>query len=200
MWGTALAPIYQLHESGEAIEVYADETRPLLQGARLTAWELSQAGVPVTVLTDSMSGSLLRTGEIGAVIVGADRIAANGDVANKIGTYPLAVLAQYHNVPFYVAAPSSTFDLSLVSGDHIPIEQRDRDEVACPYGTIVVPELARVINPAFDVTPAALVTAIITERGVVEQPNRDKLAKHLSCSLTLGASKAATNNRSLRGQ
>ena len=179
-WGTALAPIYHLHEAGEAIQVYADETRPLLQGGRLTAWELSQAGVDVTVLTDSMSGSLMQAGEVGAVIVGADRIAANGDVANKIGTYPLAVLAKYHDIPFYVAAPSSTFDLELESGDLIPIEQRGRDEVASPYGAKVVPDAANVINPAFDSTPAKLVTAIITERGVVLSPNKEKLAKHLA--------------------
>ena len=179
-WGTALAPIYHLHEAGESIKVYADETRPLLQGGRLTAWELSQAGVDVTVCTDSMSGSLMQAGEVGAVIVGADRIAANGDVANKIGTYPLAVLANYHNIPFYVAAPSSTFDLELESGDLIPIEQRGRDEVASPYGTTVVPDAANVINPAFDSTPAKLVTAIITERGVVLSPNKEKLAKHLA--------------------
>lgn len=179
-WGTALAPIYHLHQEKKPIEVYADETRPLLQGARLTAWELSQAGVPVTVCTDSMAGSLLRTGKIGAVIVGADRIAANGDVANKIGTYPLAVLAKYHDIPFYVAAPSSTFDLSLESGNSIPIEERKREEVANPHGTTIVPPGAEVINPAFDVTPAELVTAIITERGVVHQPNRSKLAEHLA--------------------
>ena len=178
-WGTALAPIYHLHKEGETLHVYADETRPLLQGGRLTAWELSQAGVPVTVLTDSMAGSLLRTGKIGAVIVGADRIAANGDAANKIGTYPLAVLAKYHNVPFYVAAPSSTFDMSLESGDRIEIEERGRDEIACPHGTTVVPAAANVMNPAFDVTPADLITAIITERGVVESPTSEKLAKHL---------------------
>jgi methylthioribose-1-phosphate isomerase len=180
MWGTALAPIYHLHECGHPIEVYADETRPLLQGARLTAWELSQAGIPVTVLTDSMAGSLLRSGKIDAVIVGADRIAANGDVANKIGTYPLAVLAEYHGIPFYVAAPSSTFDLSLPEGDAIPIEQRDRDEVARPQGVCVVPPGANVINPAFDVTPAGLIGAIITERGVIEAPNRRLLAQHLA--------------------
>ena len=179
-WGTALAPIYHLHEAGESIKVYADETRPLLQGGRLTAWELSQAGVDVTVCTDSMSGSLMQAGEVGAVIVGADRIAANGDVANKIGTYPLAVLANYHNIPFYVAAPSSTFDLELESGDLIPIEQRGRDEVPSPYGTTVVPDAANVINPAFDSTPAKLVTAIITERGVVLSPDKEKLAKHLA--------------------
>ena len=178
VWGTALAPIYFLHKSGEPIEVFADETRPLLQGARLTAWELSQAGVPVTVLTDSMSGSLMRAGRIDAVIVGADRIAANGDVANKIGTYPLSVLARFHEVPFYVAAPSSTFDMELDSGDQIPIEQRHRDEVANPHGVNVVPAAADVMNPAFDVTPAQLVTAIITEKGVVASPDRDRLARH----------------------
>ncbi|TWT80705.1 Methylthioribose-1-phosphate isomerase [Planctomycetes bacterium CA13] len=180
VWGTALAPIYHLYESGHTLKVFADETRPLLQGARLTAWELSQAGIPVTVLTDSMSGSLLRTGNVDAVIVGADRIAANGDVANKIGTYPLAILARYHNVPFYVAAPSSTFDPNLASGDLIPIEQRSRSEVAEPYGVTLVPPSADVMNPAFDVTPAELVSAIVTERGVVEQPNHEKLAKHFA--------------------
>lgn len=179
MWGTALAPIYHLHQAGHSVEVFADETRPLWQGARLTAWELSQAGVPVTVLTDSMAGSLLRTGTIDAVIVGADRIAANGDAANKIGTYPLAVLAKYHNVPFFVAAPSSTFDLELASGDLIPIEQRDRDEIANPHGTLLVPPAAAVMNPAFDVTPAELITAIITEHGVIESPDRKKVAQRL---------------------
>lgn len=180
MWGTALAPIYHVHQQGRAIEVFADETRPLLQGARLTAWELTQAGVPVTVLTDSMAGSLLRTRTIDAVIVGADRIAANGDVANKIGTYPLAVLARYHGVPFYVAAPSSTFDLELASGDGIPIEERGREEIASPHGVCVVPDAAAVMNPAFDVTPAELVDAVITERGVVIRPDRAKLASHLA--------------------
>lgn len=178
MWGTALAPIYHLHQLGKPIEVFADETRPLWQGARLTAWELVQAGVKVTVLTDSMAGSLLKTGTIDAVIVGADRIAANGDAANKIGTYPLAVLAKYHQVPFYVAAPSSTFDPQLASGDLIPIEQRDRDEVANPHGTLLVPEQAEVMNPAFDVTPADLIAAIITERGVIESPDSKKVADH----------------------
>ena len=179
-WGTALAPLYHLHEQGESIEVFADETRPLLQGGRLTAWELSQADISVTVLTDSMAGGLLRSGKIGAVIVGADRIAANGDAANKIGTYPLAVLARHHGVPFYVAAPSSTFDLKLASGDLIPIEERSRDEIACPHGVKIVPDAAKVMNPAFDVTPAELIDAIITERGVVEQPNQEKLASHLA--------------------
>lgn len=179
MWGTALAPIYHLHAAGKTLEVFADETRPLLQGARLTAWELAQAGVPVTVLTDSMAGSLMRTGRIDAVIVGADRIAANGDTANKIGTYSLAVLAHYHGIPFYVAAPSSTFDRNLDNGDTIPIEQRDRSEVAQPQGTLTVPETAGVMNPAFDVTPAELITAIITERGVVQRPGRTALREHL---------------------
>lgn len=180
MWGTALAPIYHLHAAGHPIEVYADETRPLLQGARLTAWELTQAGVPVTVLTDSMAGSLMKQGKVDAVIVGADRIAANGDVANKIGTYPLAILANYHHIPFYVAAPTSTFDLTLSCGDDIPIEQRDPDEVASPHGTQIVPVEANVINPAFDSTPAQLVSAIITERGVIRHPDKESLAEHLA--------------------
>ena len=170
MWGTALAPIYHLHQEGHRIEVFADETRPLLQGARLTAWELARAGVPVTVLTDSMAGGLLRDGIVDAVIVGADRIASNGDVANKIGTYPLAVLAHYHGVPFYVAAPSNTFDWSIERGDQIPIEQRAREEISMAAGRLVVPDQAAVINPAFDVTPAKLVSAIITERGILRHP------------------------------
>ena len=179
-WGTALAPFYHLHQEGKSPHVFADETRPLLQGGRLTAWELSQAGVDVTVITDSMAGSLMRLGRIDAVIVGADRITARGDVANKIGTYPVAVLAKHHNLPFYVAAPSSTFDLELDSGDDIPIEQRDRAEVAQPYGVTTVPDAANVLNPAFDVTPAELVTAIITEHGVVERPNKALLEQHLA--------------------
>ncbi|MCS7470113.1 S-methyl-5-thioribose-1-phosphate isomerase [Stieleria sp. ICT_E10.1] len=179
-WGTALAPIYHLHQSGNAPKVIADETRPLLQGGRLTAWELSQAGVDVTVITDSMSGSLMRQGVIQAVIVGADRITARGDVANKIGTYPVAVLARHHGLPFYVAAPTNTFDLALDCGDDIPIEQRSRDEVAAPHGVGIVPDAAGVLNPAFDVTPAELVTAIITERGVIQQPTSDAIARHFS--------------------
>lgn len=179
-WGTALAPFYHLHQEGKSPHVFADETRPLLQGGRLTAWELSQAGIDVTVITDSMAGSLMRLGKIDAVIVGADRITACGDVANKIGTYPVAVLARHHNLPFYVAAPSSTFDMQLDSGDDIPIEQRDRAEVAEPYGVTIVPEAANVLNPAFDVTPAELVTAIITEHGVVERPTKALLEQHLA--------------------
>lgn len=179
-WGTALAPIYHLHRSGVAIEVFADETRPLMQGARLTAWELAKSGIPVTVLTDSMAGSLMQSGRVDAVIVGADRIAANGDAANKIGTYPLAVLAKYHQIPFYVAAPSSTFDFSLPSGDAIPIEQRGRDEVARPGGVLTVPHDAAVMNPAFDVTPAELITAIVTERGNIHSPNLQNIAEMLN--------------------
>jgi len=179
-WGTALAPLYHLRESGHTVEVFADETRPLLQGARLTAWELSQAGIPVTVITDSMAGSLMRARRVDAVIVGADRVAANGDVANKIGTYPLAILARYHSIPFYVAIPTSTFDASLAHGGLIPIEERDREEVARPFGQATVPESAAVINPAFDVTPAELVTAIITDRGVVSEPNAERMAEHFA--------------------
>lgn len=178
MWGTALAPIYQLHQQGTTLEVYADETRPLLQGARLTAWELNQAGIPVTVLTDSMAGSLMRAQRVDAVIVGADRIAANGDVANKIGTYPLAVLARHHQIPFYVAIPSSSFDPDVAHGDLIPIEERGRSEVAGLPGALTVPDGAAVINPAFDITPAELVTAIITERGVVHRPSAENLQAH----------------------
>ncbi len=181
-YGTALAPIYYLHEQGHSLAVYADETRPLLQGARLTAWELSQAGVNVTVCTDSMAGGLMRRGMIDAVVVGADRIAACGDVANKIGTYPLAVLARYHAIPFYVVAPTNTFDLELASGDLIPIEQRGEDEVRYASGqasgVMTVPREANVINPAFDVTPAELVSAIITERGVIEEPNAVRIQEH----------------------
>jgi methylthioribose-1-phosphate isomerase len=184
-WGTALAPIYYLQERGKRIRVYANETRPLLQGARLTAWELHQAGVPVTVCTDSMAGNLMRTGEINAVIVGADRIAANGDVANKIGTYPLAVLSRYHKIPFYVAAATNTFDLTLSSGDLIPIEQRSASEVAGSVGcgifsNRVVPDGVPVTNPAFDVTPADLVTAIITQLGVIESPSSTTIANHFA--------------------
>jgi methylthioribose-1-phosphate isomerase len=179
-WGTALAPIYCLHEQGRAPKVFADETRPLLQGARLTAWELSRAGVDVNVICDNMAGWMMKQGNISAVIVGADRIASNGDAANKIGTYGLAVLARHHGIPFYVAAPSSTFDRTLATGDLIPIEQRGRDEVARPGGQIWVPEGVAVVNPAFDVTPHDLITAIITETGVIHQPNVEMVRKHFA--------------------
>ena len=167
--GTALAPIYELRRRGSEVEVFADETRPLLQGARLTAWELHSAGIPVTIITDSMAGCVLRDQSIEAVIVGADRITACGDVANKIGTYPLAVLAKYHRIPFFVAAPYSTFDLAIRDGSQIPIEQRQPDEILLAAGW--EPSSApAVFNPAFDVTPAELITAIITDRGVIENP------------------------------
>ena len=164
--GTALAPVYTLHEAGRRVAVVADETRPLLQGSRLTAWELQRAGVPVTVIADGMAASRLRRGDITCVIVGADRIAANGDVANKIGTYGLALAARAHGVPFYVAAPSSTVDLATPDGPAIPIEERAADEVAALGGRRTAPAGVQVWNPAFDVTPAGLVTAIITDRGV----------------------------------
>ncbi|MBH0203387.1 MAG: S-methyl-5-thioribose-1-phosphate isomerase [Nitrospira sp.] len=166
-YGTALGVIRAACEQGKKINVIADETRPVLQGARLTAWELMQDHIPVTLITDNMAGSLMRQGKIHLCIVGADRIAANGDVANKIGTYSVAVLAKAHNIPFYVAAPYSTIDLKTKSGDEIPIEQRNPSEVTTIHGGHpVAPKDVAVYNPAFDVTPAELITAIITERGV----------------------------------
>ena len=168
--GTALAPIYLAAERGRHVEVFADETRPLLQGSRLTAWELARAGIPVTVLADNMAASLLRAGRIDLCIVGADRIAANGDVANKIGTYGVALAAARHGIPFYVAAPTSTFDPATASGDAIVIEQRDPREIAEGFGARTAPQGVRVHNPAFDVTPAELVTAIVSDRGLLRPP------------------------------
>lgn len=168
--GTALGVISQAWREGNISEVYADETRPLLQGARLTAYELSRQGIPVTLITDNMAAWVMKTGRVQAVIVGADRITRNGDVANKIGTYGLAILAQVHNIPFYVAAPLSTFDFDLASGEDIPIEERHPDEVFHFAGVRTAPEGIRAFNPAFDVTPARYVTAIITEAGVVRSP------------------------------
>ena len=176
--GTALAPVYLAHEQGRDIRVFADETRPLLQGSRLTAWELSQAGIPVTVLADSMAASLLRSGAVDLVIVGADRIAANGDVANKIGTYALALAAKHHGIPFYVAAPWSTVDPATATGDQIEIEQRASDEITTWRGALMAPSEAAVYNPAFDVTPAALVTAIVTDRGIERGPYDFAAARH----------------------
>jgi methylthioribose-1-phosphate isomerase len=176
-YGTALGVIRAAAESGKNIDVFADETRPFLQGARLTAWELQQDGIPTTLITDNMAGHFLHSGRIGCVVVGADRIAANGDVANKIGTYSLAVLAKENNVPFYVAAPVSTFDLTLKSGDLIPIEQRSADEVTHVFGVPVAPENIAVENPAFDVTPSRYVTAIISERGVARAPYEKSLKR-----------------------
>lgn len=176
-YGTALGVIRAAREAGKNISVYADETRPYLQGARLTAWELMEEGIPVTLITDSMAGYFMKKGIISAVIVGADRIAANGDVANKIGTYTLAVLAKENRVPFYVAAPLSTLDLSIESGDDIPIEERDEREVTHIGGVRIAPHGVKVANPAFDVTPNQYVTAIITDAGVVYPPYKQNLQK-----------------------
>jgi methylthioribose-1-phosphate isomerase len=176
-YGTALGVIRAAVGTGKKIDVFADETRPFLQGARLTAWELQQDGIPTTIITDNMAGHFLRSGRIGCVVVGADRIAANGDVANKVGTYPLAVLAKENGVPFYVAAPISTLDLTLASGDQIPIEQRPSVEVTHVFGVAVAPEGVRVENPAFDVTPHRYVTAIITERGIAQAPFTESLGR-----------------------
>lgn len=169
-YGTALAPIRTAHAAGRSIHVFVGETRPFLQGARLTAWELQRAGIPLTLITDSMAGYFMWRGEIDCVIVGADRIAANGDVANKIGTYSLAVLAKAHDIPFFVAAPSSTFDAALPDGEAIPIEQRDSCEVTTLAGIAIAPEGVHAAHPAFDVTPHELITAMITERGVLYPP------------------------------
>jgi len=178
-YGTALAPMYRAHELGRTFRVYADETRPLLQGARLTMWELGQAGIDCTLICDNMAAVVMRQGKVDLVIVGADRIAAGGDVANKIGTYGVAVLAKHHGVPFYVAAPSSTFDLSLDSGGEIPIEERGSDEVTHGFGRQTAPDGCKVYSPAFDVTPAELIAGIITERGLIEKPTRERIAKTL---------------------
>jgi len=166
--GTALSVLYVAHEKGVRFRVFADETRPLLQGARLTAWELSQAGIDVTVICDNAAGHLMRTGQVHLVITGADRIAANGDTANKIGTYGLAVLAKAHGIPFYVAAPRSTFDLSISDGAAIPIEERSAEEVSKGFGRVTVPAAVGCYNPAFDVTPGGLIRGIVTERGLLE--------------------------------
>ena len=175
-YGTALGVIRSAVESGKRIAVIADETRPFLQGARLTAWELAQDRIPVTLITDNMAGHLMKLGDIHAVVVGTDRVAANGDVANKIGTYMVAVLAHRHGIPFYVACPISTIDRDVPNGDAIPIEERDGAEVTGFRGMRWAPEGINVRNPAFDVTPAELVTALITERGVVASPDRYKIA------------------------
>ncbi|HET7752482.1 MAG TPA: S-methyl-5-thioribose-1-phosphate isomerase [Anaeromyxobacteraceae bacterium] len=175
-YGTALGLVRAAVESGNAISVFADETRPFLQGARLTAWELQRDGIPVTLLTDGMAGWLMSRGEISCIVVGADRIAANGDVANKIGTYSLAVLARHHEIPFYVAAPWSTVDLACPTGEAIPIEERGGEEVTLLDGRLIAPAGVPARYPAFDVTPAALVSAIVTERGVVRPPSADALA------------------------
>lgn len=179
-YGTALAPLYLAHEKGIDFTVYADETRPLLQGSRLTAWELAQAGIDVTIICDSVAGHLMSLGKIDFVITGADRIAANGDTANKIGTYSLASLAKPHSIPFYVAAPASTFDLSIPDGSHIPIEERRAEEVTKGFGRTTAPENVKVYSPAFDVTPANLITAIITEHRLIQPVNAETVASVIS--------------------
>jgi len=178
-YGTALGVVFAAAERGMNIAAYVDETRPLLQGARLTTWELKQAGIPVTLICDNMAAQVMKEGKISAVVVGADRIAANGDVANKVGTYGVSILAKYHGIPFYVAAPVSTFDLSLANGEDIPIEERDPDEVTRWGGRTIAPNGIDVYTPAFDVTPAENITAIITEEGVVEHPSASRIAAHI---------------------
>ena len=178
-YGTALSVIFTAYEQGKSIHVFCDETRPLMQGARLTSWELLQAGIPATLICDSMAAQVMKEGKINMVIVGADRIAANGDSANKIGTYGLSVLAHAHKIPFYVAAPSSTFDLSIEDGSGIPIEQRNPKEITEPFGKQVAPTGVSVYNPAFDVSPAHLITGIITEKSLISPVN----AKNIKNSL-----------------
>lgn len=175
-YGTALGVIRAAHEAGKNIQVYADETRPYLQGARLTAWEMVQEGIPVTLITDNMAGHAMKIGRIQKIIVGADRIAANGDTANKIGTYSLSILAKEHGIPFFIAAPISTFDFDIKTGAEIPIEERSAREVTHVFDQQIAPEGVRVFNPGFDVTPHENITAIITEYGVIMHPNADKLA------------------------
>ncbi len=177
--GTALAVMFRAHELGKRFRVYADETRPLLQGARLTTWELMRAGIETTLICDNTAAQVMREGRIDVVITGADRIAANGDAANKIGTYGVAVLAEVHGVPFYVAAPSSTFDLSLTDGGKIPIEERSADEVRRGFGVLTSPENVQCYCPAFDVTPARLIRGIITERGMIEPVSQETVSARL---------------------
>ncbi len=178
-YGTALAVMFAAAERGRHFHVFADETRPLLQGARLTAWELHQAGIPVTVICDSMAGQVMKEGRVQVVVVGADRIAANGDTANKIGTYSVALLARAHGIPFYVAAPSSTFDLTLPTGERIPIEERDPREITHGFGRQTAPEGIAVYNPAFDVTPHHLLAGIVTEKGLIQPVNEQTIRAHL---------------------
>ncbi|HET6319375.1 MAG TPA: S-methyl-5-thioribose-1-phosphate isomerase [Chloroflexota bacterium] len=186
-YGTALGVVRAAHEAGKGVHVYVDETRPFLQGARLTAWELQQLGVPMTLITDNMAGHFMSRGKVDLVVVGADRIAANGDVANKIGTYSLAVLAHANDIPFYVAAPISTIDLSLGSGAEIPIEERSAAEVVQILSERIAPEGTNAAHPAFDVTPARLVTAIITERGVLRPPYEQTLAEAVRGAVVVAA-------------
>ena len=174
-YGTALAVLFKAKEQGKRINVYADETRPLLQGARLTTWELMHAGIEVILICDNMAAHVMKLGKVQCVIVGADRIAANGDTANKVGTYGVSILAKEHGIPFYVAAPVSTFDLSIKSGNDIPIEERPPEEITNGFGKRTAPEGVKVFNPAFDVTPAKNITAIITEKGVIKNPSFENI-------------------------
>lgn len=179
-FGTALSVIYHAHQSNKKIHVWVDETRPLLQGSRLTAWELSTAEIPMTLITDSMAGFVMQQGKVDCVIVGTDRVAKNGDMANKIGTYSLAVLAKQHNIPFYVAAPLSSIDLSLEKGGDIPIEERDRTEITKFSGNKTAPDKINIYNPAFDITPANLITAYITEKGIIKPDFETHISKLFS--------------------
>jgi methylthioribose-1-phosphate isomerase len=179
-YGTALGVIRALKESGKQVEVWVNETRPFLQGARLTAWELKKEKIPATLITDNMAGYLMQEGKVDAVVVGCDRVAANGDVANKIGTYGIAVLAKRHGVPFYVAGPTSSIDVDCASGKDIPIEQRDPKEVSHIFGRALAPKGVRIFNPAFDVTSQDLISAIITEKGVIHPPYQENIRKHVS--------------------
>ncbi len=174
-YGTALSVFFTAQDNGKDLHVFVDETRPLLQGARLTAWELAQRGIRATLICDSMAAQVMREGRVQAVITGADRIAANGDAANKIGTYGVAVLANAHGIPFYIAAPRSTFDLTIADGDQIPIEQRSPEEITHGFGRQTAPDDVEVYNPAFDVTPARLIQAIITEHGIIEPVTKDQI-------------------------
>lgn len=179
-YGTALGILRSARKNGKKINVYVDETRPFLQGARLTAWELNKDKIPVSLITDSMAGYFMRKGDINKVVVGADRIASNGDVVNKIGTYSIAILAMEHNIPFYVAAPVSSLDMSVSSGDDVPIEERDSNEITHFSGKRIAPDGIKVINPAFDITPNRLIDAIITEKGIVKSPYDKNLKKIVS--------------------
>jgi len=179
-YGTALAAIILAWEQGKRFRVYADETRPLLQGARLTAWELQQRGIPCTLICDNMAAQVMKEGKVQLAIVGADRIASNGDTANKIGTYGVAIMAKYHKVPFYIAAPQSTFDLTLPDGCSIPIEQRTADEITNAFGKRTAPEGVEVYNPAFDVTPAELITGIVTEKGIISPVSHENICAMFS--------------------
>ena len=186
-YGTALSVFFTAQDQGKGLHVYIDETRPLLQGARLTAWELAQRQVPATLICDSMAAQVMREGRVQAVVTGADRIAANGDSANKIGTYSLAVLARAHDIPFYIAAPSSTFDLSLPDGSGIPIEERDSREITHGFGRQTAPDGVGVYNPAFDVTPAEYITALITERGLIQPVSTEKVREVIGSTDSTGS-------------